>query len=158
MTRNATKHRQERMIRAREAGAAQAGAKRMASNLSQRNRISGEQMQCILGPVRTALIAFRMDTAGTIQYHDCAAALSVAYYVASRIERHRHLMPVIKEGLDALTEIFDRVDDHEWQTYFCTDDELARIDTAADVYEALLLVVTWPFLKRAISDAMPKGC
>lgn len=156
MTSNATKARQERQINAREAGIVQAGAKRIAANMRQRNRISAEQMQSILGPVRTALLAFRMDTAGTRAYHDLAAAFSVAYYVGGRIERHRHLQPVIKEGLDALTDIFDRVDDHEWQTYFCTDDELARIDLTADIYEKLLLTVTWPFLTKAIKDAMPK--
>jgi len=158
MSSNATKARQERNERAQQAGAAQAGAKRIAANLGQRNRITGEQMQSILGPIRTALLAFRMGTAGTRCYHDMAAGLSVAYWAASKVQRHRELLPDIKAGLDALTAVFDRCayqgDDED--LYVATDEEFERIELAARIYEAILQVTTWPFLKRAISDAMPK--
>lgn len=158
MTRNATKARQERNVIAQQAGVAQAGAKRIAANLGQRNRITAEQMQSILGPIRTALLAFRMGTAGTRSYHDCAAGLSVAYFTASRVQRHRELLPEIKAGLDALTSIFDRCayQGDEEDLYVATDEEFERIELAARIYEAILRATTWPFLKRAISDAMPK--
>lgn len=162
---NATRTRQERNARAQQAGAAQAGAKRIAANLGQRNRITAEQMQSILGPIRTALLAFRMGTAGTRCYHDMAAGLSVAYWTASKVQRHRDLLPDIKAGLDALTAIFDRghegcSDDTVYgfeDLYIATDEEFERIELAARIYEAILQATTWPFLKRAINDALPKG-
>lgn len=156
MTSNATKQRQERNTRSREAGAAQAGAKRMASNLGRPTRIQAGQIESILGPINTAKLAFRMGTAGTRCYHDMAAGLTVAYFSASRVQRHRHLMPDIKAGLDALTAVFERVTDHEWETYFCTADEIAAIELAADIYAGILHAVSWPFLKKAISAALPK--
>lgn len=157
MTSNAMRTRQERHTKAQQYGAAQAGAKRMASNLGQRNRISAEHMQSILGPIRTALLAFRMGTAGTRQYHDLAAGLSVAYFTASRVQRHRELMPTIKDGLDALTAVFERCHaDDDDELYLATDEEMERIELAAKVYESLLMVTSWAFVSRAIGDAMPK--
>lgn len=156
MISNATKHRQRKNAMAQQAGVAQAGAKRMAANLGRPTRIHADQITAILAPVRTALLAFRMDTAGTRAYHDCAAALSVAYYAAGRIARHRHAQPTIKDGLDALSDVFSRVGDHDWETYFCTPEEIDRIEAAVDVYVALLATTSWPFLKKAISDALPK--
>ena len=156
MTSNATKSRQERNTRAQQVGVAQAGAKRMASNLGRPTRIQAGQIESILGPINTAKLAFRMGTAGTRCYHDMAAGLTVAYFTASRVARHRHLVPDIKAGLDAMTAIFERVDDHEWETYFAEPDEIAAIELAADIYEGILHCVSWPFLKKAISDALPK--
>jgi len=157
MTSNAVKTRQERNTRAQQAGAERAWAERMASNLGRPTRIQAGQIQAILGPINTALLAFRMGTAGTRPYHDLAAGLSVAYYAASRVARHRHLMPDIKAGLDALTSVFERChaeDDSE--LYLATDEEMERLELAAEIYGAILHSVSWAFLRRAIEDAMPR--
>ena len=103
------------------------------------------------------MLAFRMGTAGTRCYHDMAAGLSVAYWTASRVQRHRELMPTIKDGLDALTAVFERCHaDDDDELYLATDEEMERIELAAKVYESLLMVTSWAFVSRAIGDAMPK--
>lgn len=146
--------RQRKQAAARAAGQSQATAKRLSANLASRpTRTTASQIQHLMSPLTTALIAFRMGTAGDVAYHDLAAALTVAYCIATRVERHRHTLPHIDAALGALRAVFERAAGAE--TYTGTDEEIAVIELAVEVYRGLLHVTPWAFLRRAISDALP---
>lgn len=146
--------RQESQIKARAEGQLAAQSRRLQSNLSSRpNRVTGDQIQHLMAPLTTALLAFRMDTAGTTHYHDLAAGLTVAFYTASRVQRHQHTLPYLQAGLDALTAVFTRAQGTD--NYQAVPAETDAVETAVEVYRSLLHVTSWSFLRRAISDAMP---
>lgn len=146
--------RQESQIKARAEGQLAAQSRRLQSNLSSRpNRVTGDQIQHLMAPLTTALLAFRLDTAGTTHYHDLAAGLTVAFYTASRVQRHQHTLPYLQAGLDALTAVFMRADGTD--NYRAEPIEIEAIELAVDVYRGILHVTSWAFLRRAISDAMP---
>lgn len=151
---NRSQRRAERNIAARITGDRQATEKRLSASLrSAPNRISAQHIQSILAPIQTALIAFRFGTANTRHYHDLAAGLSVAFFTAQRVARHRPLLPDIQAGLNALTAIFERAAGTD--EYRAAPEEMRAVDLAADVYRGVLTATSWAFVRRAISDAMP---
>lgn len=146
--------RQRRQAAARAEGTATATAKRLSANLASRpNRVTAEQISHLMSPLTTALIAFRLGAAGDVPYHDLAAALTVAYCIATRVERHRHTLPHIDAALGVLRAVFERANGAD--TYAAEAPEIEAIDLAVDVYRGLLHATPWSFLRRAISDAMP---
>lgn len=151
---NRSQRRAERNIQARLDGDRKATEKRLGASLrANSTRITAAQISAILAPIQTALIAFRMGTAGTIHYHDLAAGLSVCFFTAQRVARHRHLLPDIQAALDAMNAVFQRTAGTD--EYRATPDELRAVELASDVYRGVLTATSWSYVRKAISDAMP---
>lgn len=83
------------------------------------------------GAVNTALIALRLDTADSHDKQALEFAIDAACRVATSVQRHRHLVPTLESGSDAIATGWQNID---------------AIDSAVEVYKALLLATprkTW---------------
>lgn len=126
------------------------------------NRLTKKQIDYLMAPIRTAIIAFRLGRADSDHYHNLAAQIMIAHRIAELVQRHRHVLLELKAGMSALDSMFDRWKQRTIQDAFIsgTGEEIDALDVAAEIYAALLKTTPYKTVRRAIrnvNDAVDKA-
>lgn len=125
------------------------------------NRLSKSQIEYLMAPIRTAIIAFRLGRGDADHYHNLAGQMMIAHRIAELVPRHRHLLVELKSGLSALNSMFDRWKQRTIEDAFISGsvEEIDALDLSAEIYSALLKTTPYRTVRRAImnvGDAVDK--
>lgn len=131
--------------------------KSRTTGIKQRDRLPAADHRALNQPVTDAILNFRAGTASAADQATLAAAFSVAYRVAERVPRHRHLLSELKPALSALTAAYERYAGEPTDTpWVITVAETDHLHFAARVYAAVLLATSCVHVRRAI-DAVVRN-
>lgn len=102
-------------------------------------RLRPAELVAIEAPIKTALTQLYLGTLDDESRSTIAAAINIAWVVCESVQRHQHLLPIIREAnATAMTGYGDAV----------------AIDNAMQVYMALCRTTPRKALRRAIQRAL----
>ncbi|MFA7667770.1 MAG: hypothetical protein WCX93_00290 [Burkholderiaceae bacterium] len=114
-------------------------------------RLGGAAVRDLMAPLQDALIALRLHRASESHYHDLAAAITILYRVSESVAKHRHLLPEIQPAVGALNAIYDRRQQRTVESFWSgTEAEIDAIQTAVEIYRAVILTTTGPRMANVI--------
>lgn len=115
-------------------------------------RLPASSQSALMSPLLTGMIALRLRRGTSEHYHDLAASIMIAHRLAGLVPRHRHLQEETQAAMSALNSMFERWKQRTVSDAYVagTDDEIDALDTAVQVYAALLKASHGKYVRRAL--------
>lgn len=121
-------------------------------------KLNTDQQMRLMEPITTAIIAMRLRRCSHDHAHDIMAQLFIAHRIAQLVPRHRHVLPDIQAGTNALHAMLARHSQRTIKDAFVNgaDDEIDALDLAAQIYAALLKTTPLKTVRRAMLNVSEK--